>query len=120
MEYGKFASAEELLKGYTELEKAYTHKCQQLADMVRNTDGTSEQGANCASPSEENEDAVSSVANDAETVPAPAEDAQQEPIPYTASQPPRVMSGGGSVSCALPNRPKTLREASELAKKLFE
>ena len=33
--------------------------------------------------------------------------------------PPRVMTAGGNVSCALPNRPKTLKEASELAKKLL-
>lgn len=31
MNYGKFASAEELLKGYNELEKRFTQKCQQLA-----------------------------------------------------------------------------------------
>ena len=34
--------------------------------------------------------------------------------------PPRVMTAGGNVSCALPNRPKTLKEASELAKKYFK
>ena len=34
--------------------------------------------------------------------------------------PPRVMTAGGNVSCALPNRPKTLKEASDLAKKYFK
>lgn len=34
--------------------------------------------------------------------------------------PPSVMHGGGNVSMALPSRPKTLKEASEMAKKLFE
>ncbi len=29
MEYGKFSSAEELLRGYEELEKSFTRKCQQ-------------------------------------------------------------------------------------------
>ncbi len=33
MTYGKFASAEELLKGYNELEKSFTQKCQQLAAL---------------------------------------------------------------------------------------
>lgn len=33
MTYGKFASAEELLKGYNQLEKSFTQKCQQLAAL---------------------------------------------------------------------------------------
>lgn len=34
MEYGKFETAEELLKGYNELEKAFTKKCQELNELV--------------------------------------------------------------------------------------
>ena len=36
------------------------------------------------------------------------------------TSPPRVMTSGGNVSLALPNRPKTLKEASDLAKKYFQ
>ena len=35
MEYGKFSSAEELMKGYTELEKSFTQKCQQLSALQK-------------------------------------------------------------------------------------
>lgn len=35
MNYGKFNSAEELLKGYDELEKAFTKKCQELTEFQR-------------------------------------------------------------------------------------
>lgn len=45
MEYGKFSSAEELMKGYTELEKSFTQKCQQLSALqkqLNETGGTSE------------------------------------------------------------------------------
>ncbi|MBQ2805178.1 MAG: hypothetical protein IJF10_04780, partial [Clostridia bacterium] len=37
-----------------------------------------------------------------------------------SANPPSVMTGGGNVSMALPSRPKTIKEASILAKKLFE
>lgn len=33
MKYGKFETAEELLKAYNELEKAFTQKCQELAEL---------------------------------------------------------------------------------------
>ncbi|MDE7454437.1 MAG: hypothetical protein K2M64_01255 [Clostridia bacterium] len=33
MEYGKFNSAEELLKGYNELQKSFTRKCQELSEL---------------------------------------------------------------------------------------
>ena len=35
MEYGKFATLDDLVKGYNELEKSFTQKCQQLADIER-------------------------------------------------------------------------------------
>ncbi len=40
MEYGKFNSAEELLKGYTELEKSFTQKCQQLSALEKQYNST--------------------------------------------------------------------------------
>lgn len=53
MTYGKFASAEELLKGYNQLEKSFTQKCQQLAALkaaVLAEGGTNDtkDGAKCA------------------------------------------------------------------------
>ncbi len=33
--YGKFANAQELYKGYVQLEKSYTHKCQQLSQTLK-------------------------------------------------------------------------------------
>lgn len=138
-EYGKFNSAEELLKGYNELERSFTQKCQQLARLQQQADsavqtqnafpaesdiqqqsGTSDESAISPSPQETaTQGAVSSVANDAATVPSQTSDVSSESRPDTAPEPPRVMSGGGNVSCALPNRPKTLKEASDLAKKIF-
>ena len=35
MDFGKFASAEELLKSYNQLEKSFTQKCQQLSALER-------------------------------------------------------------------------------------
>lgn len=163
-EYGKFNSAEELLKGYTELEKSYTQKCQQLSALQKQTrsveasnlpdahlagsanaetpspeqavpsDGADGRGANgfvnnggtsgvpdqLPSPSSTS-DATQSVANDGQTVPsAQRADGAEQVCPSVAPQPPRVMTGGGNASPALPNRPRTLAEASELAKKYFE
>ena len=117
MEYGKFNSAEELLKGYEALEKSFTQKCQQLSALEKKIN---ESGTN-GEPSPQNE-AAQSVANDTvETVPTPASaDSSQQVNQCEAPVPPRVMTSGGNVSCALPNRPKTLKEASELAKKYFK
>lgn len=42
-QYGKFTSADELLRGYEELEKCYTKKCQELSKLKNQTGGTSEQ-----------------------------------------------------------------------------
>ena len=117
MEYGKFNSAEELLKGYESLEKSFTQKCQQLSALEKklNESGTNE----ASSPQQE---AEQSVANDTvDTVPTPVSaDSSQQVNQCPADILPRVMTSGGNVSCALPNRPKTLKEASELAKKYFQ
>lgn len=42
-QFGKFTSADELLRGYEELEKSYTKKCQELSKLKNQTGGTSEQ-----------------------------------------------------------------------------
>ena len=150
MEYGKFSSAEELLKGYTELEKSFTQKCQELSALERKYN---ESGTNGEPSPQQN--VGQSVANDTvDTVPEAKDADSVEPISQPAAEltpdavrqylvehpeivselsthadslsdtnqrvaPPRVMTVGGNVSCALPNRPKTLKEASELAKKLL-
>lgn len=137
-EYGKFKSAEELLRGYNELEKSFTQRCQQLAELQKQlselpatqpaaqpqqSSGTNGAGATEPSPQQATPigtDAASPVANGAMAVPVRVEDAPCEPHPNAASALPTVMCGGGNVSCALPNRPTTLKEASELAKKFFD
>ncbi|MCH5160054.1 MAG: hypothetical protein J1F66_04310 [Clostridiales bacterium] len=119
MEYGKFNSAEELLKGYESLEKSFTQKCQQLSALERKLN---ESGTNGEPSPQQN--FGQSVANDTvDTVPEATNADSLEPHnqrPTDKVIPPRVMTGGGNVSCALPNRPKTLKEASELAKKYFK
>lgn len=151
MEYGKFNSAEELLKGYNELEKSFTQKCQELSSLrneltkttdKNNTDGTNEP----SSPSETRAQTAAAVnpnavpadddASPAVSVNAPVQQLTAEQIKqYLDAHPderdllldkaqpqrtlPRVMNGGGNVSMALPSRPKTLTEASAMAKKLF-
>ncbi len=132
MNYGKFNSAEELLKGYTELEKSFTQKCQQLANLQKQSDGTSEQTP--PSPIESKvatipqNDAVLSNPNSTPT----NEQLQQyllehpdfaQTLLQTNAQgvtpPPTVMSGGGTVSMALPTKPQSIREATIMAKTLF-
>ena len=119
MEYGKFNSAEELLKGYESLEKSFTQKCQQLSALEKKLN---ESGTN-GEPSPQQQ-ARQSVANDAvDTVPEVTNADSSAPVNQSPAErvtPPRVMTSGGNVSCALPNRPKTLKEASELAKKYFK
>ncbi len=146
MDYGKFNSAEELLKGYAELEKSFTQKCQQLSALQKQiqsqtndtvpvgdaeieSDQTSAKGASHSDgtsgetdqfPSPSQGEAAQSVANDGITVPSvQSADSNEQANPDVAPQPPRVMTAGGNVSMALPTRPKTLKEASELAKKYF-
>ena len=123
MEYGKFNSAEELLKGYTELEKSFTQKCQQLSELQKQIAADNQEikqdpiGTN-GQPSPN--DATQSTADDkACTVPAPSDADSHFSESQSVALPPKVMMGGGNVSMALPNRPKTLKEASELAKKYF-
>lgn len=214
MTYGKFATAEELLKGYVELEKSFTQKCQQLAalketmqakaaptsEQVAKTEQakaapTSEQVAKTAPTSQQvvqetqqakvattieqvaketeqffenilQDETLAEIANDgtnvetspsaaeqsttvdsAVTVPQSGQDASvldghaTAPVAPTDEQlqqylknnpkvilqllqqssefAPTVMSGGGNVSLAMPSRPKTIKEASLMAKNLF-
>lgn len=133
MEYGKFSSLEELLKGYDELEKSFTKKCQQLAELKNSiADGTNA----TASPS----DARQTATAGADTVPQGGEDAVaasdgsaralqaasscgqqcQQALRQDEVRPPSVMNGGGNVSMAMPSRPRTLKEASEMAKEFFK
>ena len=122
MEYGKFNSAEELLKGYTELEKSFTQKCQELAALKQNIDQQQQNDSGTSGQPSPQESSAQSSAEDMATVPTP-ENADSSTESQSAEVhtviPPRVMTGGGNVSMALPNRPKTLKEASELAKKYF-
>lgn len=152
MEYGKFASAEELLKGYMELERSFTQKCQQLAAVEKKQSSAAQQGSDGisaeASPSIA-ETAQSTTVDSADTVPQNGGDAQpvldgsapvsnvpteEELQQYLLNNPeivqkilqqnqteqvPAVMSGGGNVSLALPSRPKTIKEASIMAKEMF-
>ena len=122
MEYGKFNSAEELLKGYTELEKIFTQKCQELSALKQDMEKSNQQSGINGQPSPQQQLAPS-VAND-ETATVPDEAGADSQPSHSSSAsltpPPKVMTSGGNVSMALPNRPKTLREASELAKKYFE
>ena len=122
MEYGKFNSAEELLKSYTELEKSFTQKCQELAALKQNMEQSQQvESGTSGQPSPQVANAQS-TADDVATVPTPNSADSCEESPGADAQaviPPRVMTGGGNVSMALPNRPKTLKEASELAKKYF-
>ena len=151
MEYGKFSSAEELLKGYEALEKSFTQKCQQLSELEKKMNESGTNGA----PSPQTEVEQSAASDVVETVPEAASADSLQPVSQASPQlsldaikqylvehpefsatltkeadslsetversvPPRVMTGGGNVSCALPNRPKTLKEASDLAKKYFK
>ena len=122
MEYGKFNSAEELLKGYNELEKSFTQKCQELAALKHNSENSSNDCGTSGQPSPQQSPAQS-TADDVATVPteqnADSSAASPGAEAHTTTIPPRVMTGGGNVSMALPNRPKTLKEASELAKQYF-
>ena len=121
MEYGKFNSAEELLHGYTELEKSFTQKCQELSALKQDIEKQQSVSGTSGQPSPQ-QASLQSTAEDVATVPAPENaDSLTESQGRDAQTviPPRVMTGGGNVSMALPNRPKTLKEASELAKKYF-
>lgn len=160
--YGKFKSADELLKGYVELEKTFTQKCQQLSALEKqlNDSGTSDNS------SPQNKETLQPTAEVAQ-VPRPQDDQLQKSQNITPEQIEQylaahkdyadkllnsrnvrqdaaeraersetemansdkgevgkpfapLMAGGGNVSLAAPSRPKTLQEASELAKNLFK
>lgn len=172
MEYGKFNSAEELLKGYRELESRFTQKCQQLSlaekqlqqervsETPQKNATTSSENNCCANNTETATDGTSTevspsqeatqstTVDNADTVPQ-AETAQysasdgaasvsipteQQLQQYLKDHPEKVlqllqrdsenvvgvMSGGGNVSLALPSRPRSIKEASLMAKDLFK
>lgn len=135
MDYGKFNSAEELLKGYIELEKSFTQKCQQLSQLQKQQ-GTSESVTHpddLSSP-EKIDDVVETSAQ--AQVPTddivPTDEQLQQYLERNptlalkllsshASVPtaPTVITGGGTMSLALPSKPKTIKEATLMAQKLF-
>jgi hypothetical protein len=137
MDYGKFTSAEELLKGYNALEKSFTQKCQQLSILQKQL-GTSQTHADQTEqvlPPISTSDAVTTIPEETPSsidVTPTNEQLQQ----YLESNPtlafkllqaqhptptaPTVITGGGSMSLALPSKPKTIKEATLMAQKLFE
>ena len=137
MDYGKFTSAEELLKGYNALEKSFTQKCQQLSILQKQL-GTSQTYADQTEqvlPPISTSDAVTTIPEETPSsiyVTPTNEQLQQylESNPtiafklLQAQQPtptaPTVITGGGSMSLALPSKPKTIKEATLMAQKLFE
>ncbi len=186
MTYGKFASAEELLKAYGELEKSFTQKCQQLAalknemahsdapesqilsntaaletekffDSIKNDQQTTpndEQSITIAEQSEQTDGTSATPPSDEQSVTESADQCQngddatvlnssnsspfkptdEQLQQYLKNNPkivwkllqqerefaPTVMNGGGNVSLAMPSRPKTIKEASLMAKNLFD
>ena len=137
MDYGKFTSAEELLKGYNALEKSFTQKCQQLSTLQKQL-GTSQ------TQTDQTEQVLPPVSTDDVVATIPEVDTSSNDIvptdeqlqQYLESNPqlafkllqaqvptptaPTVMTGGGTMSLALPSRPKTIKEATLMAQKLFE
>lgn len=177
-QFGKFSSAEQLLKSYENLEKSFTQKCQQLADLQKSAvanksqevveDGKKTANQVAVEPNDYEQNKKSSddicginaeasphaeerstTVDSATTVPEVLPDAdetsgghdssgkisQEQLQQFVEENPdvvfrilqrrseefaPDVMNGGGCVSLALPSRPKTIREASILAKELFK
>jgi len=196
MDYGKFNDLDELVKGYNQLEKSFTQKCQQLAESERKNRALSEQLAHVDNSQADAENTVAKVtapiAPDGANISAPQADCQQQNTPlgtneqssprtgaeqvtphsttvesvetvphdanadaasvssdhaastktlseaelqqYLLQNPqllqkllqntatefaPTVMCGGGNVPLAPPSRPKSIREASLMAKDLF-
>lgn len=159
MEFGKFNSLEDLVKGYNALEQAFTQKCQQVKELQNNINNNSaatspETGTNEAAPNNGGTNAdtsptaygaqsatIGTVPDNGATAPEVDNRTQDKSTellsqlrqiltdnpellaglaPKQSIAPPSVISGGGNVSMALPSRPKTLKEASEMAQKLFE
>ncbi len=137
MDYGKFNSAEELLKGYTELEKSFTQKCQQLS-LLQKQQGTStastEQQVETVPPTQTDEvDATIPKDQPLSTDTTPTDEQLQQFLEQNPSfalkllqqyaptpTAPTVMTGGGSMSLALPSKPRTIKEATLMAQKLFD
>ena len=67
--YGKFNSAEELLRGYAELEKSYTKKCQELSKLKTENSGISAEASPQAEPTSNVAVTVSDVLTEAEQNP---------------------------------------------------
>lgn len=137
MDYGKFTSAEELLKGYNALEKSFTQKCQQLSNLQKQL-GTSQTHADQTEqvlPPEQTDENVASIP-EVDTSSNPLIPTNEQLQQYLESNPtlaykllqlanptptaPTVITGGGSMSLALPSKPKTIKEATLMAQKLFE
>ncbi|MBQ2894957.1 MAG: hypothetical protein IJB95_00465 [Clostridia bacterium] len=137
MDYGKFTSAEELLKGYNALEKSFTQKCQQLSTLQKQlgTSQTQTDQTEQVLPPVSADDVVATIpevdtsSNDLvptdeqlqqylESNPQLAFKLLQAQVPTPTA--PTVMTGGGTMSLALPSRPKTIKEATLMAQKLFE
>lgn len=160
MSYGKFSSAENLLEGYNQLEKSFTQKCQQVAELSKKLQQLEQAvGAQTAQPPQVEQSEAESVSAQpqveavAQTLPdgtsetsspsqqlsseaaddqsAQPQPTQQQLLQYLQQNPsvaqtlaaqalPSVMKGGGNVSLAAPSRPRTIKEASLMARKLFE
>ena len=182
--FGKFTSAEELVRGYEQLERTFTQKCQQLAQVQALLDQSATQAvdnelspteqtvttpiqpqaadsavnelsADCDSPSLDKGGALTPstgtstqppAEHDVSTVPQVTESSSWRNVgdqgqqlqalqQFLADNPhlraqllqgtptstaPTLMNGGGDVSLALPNKPRTVKEASALAKQLFD
>ncbi len=184
--FGKFSSAEELARGYEQLERTFTQKCQQLArlqeQISQQTNGVdnesetlptqpitvqplcapqatdsavNELSADCDSPSAQGEQQSSAsdgtsqqppAEQDVSTVPQDEqslswrkvgnEEQQLQALQQFLDQNPRLkqrllqgvpqqmapslMTGGGDVSLAQPSKPRTVKEASAMAKHLFD
>ena len=137
MDYGKFTSAKELLKGYNALEKSFTQKCQQLSALQKQlcTSQTQTDQTEQVLPPVSTDDVVATIpevdtsSNDLvptdeqlqqylESNPQLALKLLQAQVPTPTA--PTVMTGGGTMSLALPSKPKTIKEATLMAQKLFE
>lgn len=122
----KFKTVEELEKAYSQLEKSFTQKCQQLAQLQRGT--SQEPPQNNSGPDNdfdvcvvdkmlENPQIVESILQKLFKM-----DLANTPKEELTSQevvPPSICGNGGSISVLPPLKPKTLQEAGELAKKII-
>ena len=88
MTYGKFATAEELLKGYVELEKSFTQKCQQLAALKETMQAKAAQTSEQVEKTEQAKVAATSeqVAKTAPTSQQVAQETQQAKVATTIEQ----------------------------------